>query len=169
MLSNEIQKWHLSNTSRIDVSIMLWRHWSQNLMLIFMSCSTMSDIVSVPLHGEIFRKWQEWHLMNFWKELNNEIARFFVETGDFCLLCNIVTGFCNIATLHCNIATLHCNIATSEILRTFSLSLPLRKILQRYKIFKNIGIVLWLYATWVLLYIPLYYYFLENTGKRITT
>lgn len=50
--------------------------------------------------------------MNFWKELNNEIARFFVETGDFCLLCNIVTGFCNIATLHCN-------IATSEILRTF--------------------------------------------------
>lgn len=73
--------------------------------------------------------------MNFWKELNNEIARFFVETGDFCLLCNIVTGFCNIATLHCN-------IATSEILRTFSLSLPLRKILQRYKIFKNIGIVL---------------------------
>ena len=80
--------------------------------------------------------------MNFWKELNNEIARFFVETGDFCLLCNIVTGFCNIATLHCNIATLHCNIATSEILRTFFLSLPLRKILQRYKIFKNIGIVL---------------------------
>lgn len=73
--------------------------------------------------------------MNFWKELNNEIARFFVETGDFCLLCNIVTGFCNIATLHCN-------IATSEILRTFFLSLPLRKILQRYKIFKNIGIVL---------------------------
>lgn len=73
--------------------------------------------------------------MNFWKVLNNEIARFFVETGDFCLLCNIVTGFCNIATLHCN-------IATSEILRTFSLSLPLRKILQRYKIFKNIGIVL---------------------------
>ena len=66
--------------------------------------------------------------MNFWKELNNEIARFFVETGDFCLLCNIATGFCN--------------IATSEILRTFSLSLPLRKILQRYKIFKNIGIVL---------------------------
>lgn len=50
--------------------------------------------------------------MNFWKALNNEIARFFVETGDFCLLCNIVTGFCNIATLHCN-------IATSEILRTF--------------------------------------------------
>ena len=87
--------------------------------------------------------------MNFWKELNNEIARFFVETGDFCLLCNIVTGFCNIATLHCNIVTLHCNIvtlhcniATSEILRTFFLSLPLRKILQRYKIFKNIGIVL---------------------------
>ena len=73
--------------------------------------------------------------MNFWKELNNEIARFFVETGDFCLLCNIVTGLCNIATLHCN-------IATSEILRTFFLSLPLRKILQRYKIFKNIGIVL---------------------------
>lgn len=73
--------------------------------------------------------------MNFWKELNNEIARFYEETGDFCLLCNIVTGFCNIATLHCN-------IATSEILRTFSLSLPLRKILQRYKIFKNIGIVL---------------------------
>ena len=80
--------------------------------------------------------------MNFWKELNNEIARFFVETGDFCLLCNIVTGFCNIVTGFCNIATLHCNIATSEILRTFSLSLPLRKILQRYKIFKNIGIVL---------------------------
>ena len=73
--------------------------------------------------------------MNFWKALNNEIARFFVETGDFCLLCNIATGFCNIATLHCNIATL-------EILRTFSLSLPLHKILQRYKIFKNIGIVL---------------------------
>ena len=73
--------------------------------------------------------------MNFWKELNNEIARFFVETGDFCLLCNIVTGFCNIATVLCN-------IATSEILRTFFLSLPLRKILQRYKIFKNIGIVL---------------------------
>ena len=31
--------------------------------------------------------------MNFWKALNNEIARFYVETGDFCLLCNIAQAF----------------------------------------------------------------------------